>query len=61
MVVYSTLKPEQIDLTRTRSEGIAGLKGFLEFAQKGTNALIVKNGDAKEREAGIEIYYSQMF
>jgi len=54
MVVYSTLKPEQIDLTRTRSEGISGLKGFLEFAKKGNSALIVKNGDAKEREAGIE-------
>lgn len=35
MIVYSTLRPEQIDLSRTRSEGVAGLKGFLEFAEKG--------------------------
>lgn len=35
MIVYSTLRPEQIDLSRTRSEGVAGLKGFLEFAGKG--------------------------
>ena len=26
MVVYSAILPEQIDLSRTRSEGVAGLK-----------------------------------
>ena len=39
MIVYSVLRPEQIDLTRTRSEGVAGLKGFLEFATRGTNVI----------------------
>lgn len=39
MKVYSTLRPEQIDLTKTRSEGVAGLKAFLEFAEKGYGAL----------------------
>lgn len=33
MIVYSTLKPEQIDLSRTDSLGVAGLKRFLEFAR----------------------------
>ncbi|MDO5582187.1 MAG: DUF3320 domain-containing protein [Planctomycetia bacterium] len=32
MIVFSTLKPDQIDLTRTSAEGIEGLKSFLEFA-----------------------------
>ena len=40
MIVYSTLKPEQIDLSRTRAEGVAGLKGFLEYAARGKDALI---------------------
>lgn len=40
MIVYSTIKPEQIDLSRTRSEGVAGLKGFLEFAERGKNVLV---------------------
>lgn len=40
MIVYSVLRPEQIDLSRTRSEGVAGLKGFLEFAEKGRLAVI---------------------
>lgn len=39
MVVYSVLRSDQIDLSRTRSEGVAGLKGFLEFAEKGRNVL----------------------
>ena len=39
MIVYSVLRPEQIDLSRTRSEGVAGLKGFLEFATRGTNVI----------------------
>ncbi|MGB8451557.1 MAG: DUF3320 domain-containing protein [Anaerocolumna sp.] len=42
MMVFSTLRPEHIDLSKTRSQGVAGLKAFLEFAQKGKNALPVK-------------------
>lgn len=32
MVVFATLKPDQIDLSKTSSEGVAALKGFLEYA-----------------------------
>jgi very-short-patch-repair endonuclease len=39
MVVFSTLQPEDIDLGRTASEGVAGLRAFLEYAQKGRNLL----------------------
>lgn len=39
MIVYSVLRPEQIDLSRTRAEGVAGLKGFLEFAERGKTAV----------------------
>ena len=44
MVVYSVITPEMIDLSRTRSEGVDGLKGFLEFAAKGRTALPVRAG-----------------
>ena len=44
MIVYSTLRPEQIDLSRTRAEGVAGLKAFLEYAQRGKAALAAKAG-----------------
>lgn len=44
MVVFSTLKSEQIDLNRTGSEGVAGLKAFLAYAEKGRMALPVRLG-----------------
>ncbi len=44
MIVYSTLRPEQIDLSRTRAEGVEGLKAFLEYAQRGKSTLAVKAG-----------------
>ncbi|MBQ8960910.1 MAG: DUF4011 domain-containing protein [Ruminococcus sp.] len=42
MIVFSVITPDMIDLSRTRSEGVEGLKGFLEFAAKGRSALAVK-------------------
>ncbi len=39
MMIFAVLKPEQIDLNRTASEGVAGLKGFLEFAANGQGML----------------------
>ncbi|NEM97191.1 DUF3320 domain-containing protein [Pontibacter burrus] len=39
MKVFSTLRSDQIDITRTASEGVAGLKGFLAYAEKGKSAL----------------------
>jgi hypothetical protein len=35
MMVFSTLQPEQIDLNRSKSLGVQGLKQFLEFARDG--------------------------
>lgn len=55
MIVYSTITPEQIDLSRTRSDGVAGLKGFLEFAGKGKNIITQKaNTMSKEKDTLIE-------
>ena len=39
MVVFSVIRPEQIDLSRTRSSGVAGLRAFLEYAMRGRDAL----------------------
>lgn len=39
MQVYATITPDMIDLDRTDADGVAGLKGFLEFAQRGVSAL----------------------
>lgn len=40
VIVYSTLKPEQIDLARVRAAGVRDLKHYLEFARRGPRALV---------------------
>lgn len=40
VVIYSTLKPEQIDLGRVRAAGVRDLKNYLEFARRGPRALV---------------------
>ncbi|WP_028504854.1 DUF4011 domain-containing protein [Ruminococcus sp. FC2018] len=52
MIVYSVIRPEQIDLSRTRSEGVEGLKGFIEFAARGQSALPVRLGQQSACENG---------
>jgi len=39
MKVFSTLTSDQIDLKRSGALGVAGLKSFLEYAEKGRSAL----------------------
>ena len=39
LIVFSSLRPELIDLTRTQSTGVRDLKHFLEFAERGPRAL----------------------
>jgi len=52
MLIFSVLKSEQIDLNRTRSEGLASLKAFLEFAAKGASAL-TDTDNKKELSQGL--------
>lgn len=42
ILVFSSLRPESIDLSRTRSEGVTHLKYFLEYAIKGVGALAAR-------------------
>ena len=49
MMIFSTIKPEQIDISRTSAEGVIGLRGFLEFASLGKNALFTRNELVKKR------------
>lgn len=60
MMVFSTLKPEHIDIFKTRSQGVAGLKAFLEYAQKGKNTFALKEVNAPVKtEAGISEQIAQ--
>ena len=42
MKVFSTLRADQIDISRTSSEGVASIKAFLEYSEKGKMALPFK-------------------
>jgi len=39
LVVYATLSPDQIDLTRTNAVGVKHLKTFLDYARRGPSAI----------------------
>ena len=56
MMVFSTLKPEQIDLRRSSALGVAGLKAFLEFARNGRMA--VNAGQVKSQTEPADILES---
>lgn len=46
MKIFSVLRPDQIDLTRTQAAGVAELRYFLEFAERGTGTLARNANDA---------------
>lgn len=54
MKVFSTLRADQIDLNRTNSEGVAGLKAFLAYAEKGKAALPLRHSDKREATTSFE-------
>lgn len=54
MIIYSTLHADQIDPNRTSSEGVMGLKAFLNFAEKGQCAIIPKKQNTNLRASDFE-------
>ncbi len=55
MLVFSSMTAPMIDLAKTSSKGVAGLKAFLEFAEKGRTTLAVRS-DTVRGGAGIGKY-----
>ncbi len=54
MQVFSTLRADQIDITRSASEGVASIKAFLEYAEKGRSTLGLRKIVAEHKEGGFE-------
>ncbi|MCC5847756.1 MAG: DUF3320 domain-containing protein [Verrucomicrobia bacterium] len=46
VLIFSTLRAEQIDLSRTKAPGVAHLKAYLEYARRGPRVL----GEAQHRD-----------
>ena len=53
MVVFSSMRYSMIDMSRTSSRGVAGLKAFLEFAEKGRTSISVKSDEIILNKQGI--------
>lgn len=54
VVVFSGLRADQIDLTRTRARGVRDLKYFLDYAERGPKALAASNTATGDAEADSE-------
>jgi len=60
MIIYSTLHAEQIDLKRTKSKGVEGLKNFLAFAEHRTIAVPATSVSAKNKRSLITLIANEI-
>jgi len=54
MHVFSTLRANHLDVSRTRAQGVSVLRSFLEYAEKGSQALGMEAEQIMNRSMGIE-------
>ena len=59
MVVFSSMTSAMINLSKTNSKGVAGLKAFLEFAEKGKTTLAINSSELKASRSGIGKYIAK--
>lgn len=50
VIVFSTLRAEHVDLSRTRARGVADLKCFLDYAERGSAAIAERQTTNPEEE-----------
>ncbi|KKC49876.1 hypothetical protein VE23_12475 [Paenibacillus sp. D9] len=54
MHVFSSLRADQLDASRTRAQGVSALRAFLDYAEKGASALGMQSDLLAGGELGIE-------
>lgn len=59
MIVFSSMTSAMINLAKTNSKGVAGLKAFLEFAEKGKTTLAINAEELKAGRSGIGKYIAK--
>ena len=59
MLVFSSMTGAMIDLSKTNSRGVAGLKAFLDFAEKGRTNLAISSGDLATKKVGLGKYIAE--
>ncbi len=59
MIVFSSMTGAMIDLSKTTSKGVMGLKAFLDFAEKGRTNLAISSGDLVTKKTGLGKYIAK--
>ena len=59
MVVFSSMTGAMIDTSKTKSKGVAGLKAFLDFAEKGRTNLAISSKDVIAKKPGLGKYIAE--
>ncbi len=59
MLVFSSMRYPMIDLSRTTSRGVAGLKAFLEFAERGRTGIAAPSDEVIVNRTGIGKYIAK--
>ena len=59
MMVFSSMTGAMIDLSKTKSRGVAGLKAFLDFAEKGRTNLAISSNSVVTKKAGLGKYIAE--
>ena len=59
MVVFSSMTGGMIDVSKTKSRGVAGLKAFLDFAEKGRTNLAISSSSVVSKKPGLGKYIAE--
>ena len=59
MMVFSSMTGAMIDSSKTKSRGVAGLKAFLEFAEKGRTNLAISSANLVAKKVGLGKYIAE--
>ncbi|MBR2646939.1 MAG: DUF4011 domain-containing protein [Clostridia bacterium] len=59
MVVFASMTGAMIDLSKTKSKGVAGLKAFLDFAEKGRTNLAISSSNVITKKTGLGKYIAE--
>jgi hypothetical protein len=54
MAVFTNIRPEMIDPSRTTAQGVADLKSFLEYARSGKQALPLSDAERRKNLEGLD-------
>ncbi|MBM7573021.1 DUF3320 domain-containing protein [Aquibacillus albus] len=53
MIIFASMEPDKINLSRTKAEGVHSLRSFMEFAKRGNEAVLLQNRGSSQSKHNI--------